>query len=125
VASVLVCDPRKNALPIRGVLLIALLQTPYRFRSKRQLWAYSGLALRTSISGEYRFVEGRPRRSKKLLAMHGPSTNHNHDLTNIFKGAAIRASVVPGRSQEFYAAQVARGAEPAMARLTLARRLRR
>ena len=44
--------------PIRAALLIALMQTPHRFRTKRQLWAYSGLALKTSTSGEYRFVEG-------------------------------------------------------------------
>ena len=31
--------------PIRVALLIALLQTPHRFRTKRQLWAYCGLAL--------------------------------------------------------------------------------
>jgi transposase len=30
---------------IRAALLIALLQTPHRFRTKRQLWAYSGLAV--------------------------------------------------------------------------------
>ena len=39
--------------PIRAVLLIALMQTPHRFRTKRQLWAYCGLALKTSTSGEY------------------------------------------------------------------------
>src|SRR2546422_5040120 len=31
--------------PVRVALLIALLRTPHRFRTKRQLWAYSGLAL--------------------------------------------------------------------------------
>ena len=31
--------------PVRVALLIALVQTPYRFRTKRQLWAYCGLAL--------------------------------------------------------------------------------
>ncbi len=44
--------------PIRAALLIALMQTPHRFRTKRQLWAYCGLALKTSTSGEYRFVRG-------------------------------------------------------------------
>ncbi len=39
--------------PIRAALLIALMQTPHRFRTKRQLWAYSGLALETYTSGEY------------------------------------------------------------------------
>jgi len=38
--------------PIRAVLLIALMQTPHRFRTKRQLWAYCGLALKTSTSGD-------------------------------------------------------------------------
>src|SRR5579864_7623870 len=109
--------------PIRAALLIALIQTPHRFRTKRQLWAYSGLALQTYSSGEYRFVEGRLQRSKRLLAIRGLNTNHNHDLKNIFKGAAIRAAVVPGPFQEFYAALVARGMKPAMARLTLARKI--
>jgi len=38
--------------PIRVALLIALVQTPHRFRTKRQLWAYCGLGLRTRSSGE-------------------------------------------------------------------------
>lgn len=109
--------------PIRAALLIALIQTPHRFRTKRQLWAYSGLALQTYTSGEYRFVEGQLKRSKRPLAIRGLNTNHNHDLKNIFKGAAMRAAVAPGPFQEFYAALVARGMKPSMARLTLARKI--
>jgi transposase len=109
--------------PIRAVLLIALMQTPHRFRSKRQLWAYCGLALKTSTSGEYRIVEGRLKRSKKFLAIRGLNTNHNHDLKNVFKGAATRAAAVPGPFQEFHAGLVARGMKPTMARLTLARKI--
>jgi transposase len=109
--------------PIRAVLLIALMQTPHRFRTKRQLWAYCGLALKTSTSGEYRFVEGQLRRSKKFLAIRGLNANHNHDLKNIFKGAATRAAAVPGPFQDFYAALVAKGMKPTMARLTLARKI--
>ena len=109
--------------PIRAALLIALMQTPHRFRTKRQLWAYCGLALKTSTSGEYRFVEGQLKRSKKFLAIRGLNTNHNHDLKNIFKGAATRAAAVPGPFQEFHAALVAKGMKPTMARLTLARKI--
>jgi transposase len=109
--------------PIRAVLLIALMQTPHRFRTKRQLWAYCGLALQTSTSGEYRIVEGQLKRSKKFLAIRGLNANHNHDLKNIFKGAATRAAAVPGPFQEFHAALVARGMKPTMARLTLARKI--
>jgi transposase len=109
--------------PIRAAVLIALIQTPHRFRTKRQLWAYSGLALQTSASGEYRFVEGHLKRSKKAPGIRGLNINHNHDLKNIFKGAAIRAAGVPGPFQEFYAALIARGMKPSMARLTLARKI--
>ncbi len=108
--------------PIRAALLIALIQTPHRFRTKRQFWAYCGLALSYS-SGEYRFVAGQLQRSKKVLAIRGLNLNHNHDLKNIFKGAAARAAVTPGPFQNFYQACVARGMKASMARLTLARKI--
>jgi transposase len=109
--------------PIRAALLIALLQTPHRFRGKRQLWAYCGLALRTYDSGEYRFVGGQLKRSKKAVSIRGLNKNHNHDLKNIFKGAATRAAAVAGPFQNFYEARIANGMKPAMARLTLARKI--
>src|SRR5229473_1849231 len=74
--------------PIRAALLIALIQTPYRFRTKRQLWSYSGLGIETRSSGEYRYVEGQLRRSKKPVELRGLNKNRNSDLKNIFKGAA-------------------------------------
>ena len=49
------------------MLLVALLQTPDRFRTKRQLWAYSGLALERHRSGEYRDVGGQLRSPKVVL----------------------------------------------------------
>jgi hypothetical protein len=55
--------------PIRAVLLVALIQTPYRFRTKRQLLSYCGLALETRISGEYR-MDGQLQRSKKPVTAH-------------------------------------------------------
>jgi len=109
--------------PIRAALLVALIQTPHRFRTKRQLWAYIGLALKTYTSGEYRFVGGQLKRSKKVLAIRGLNINHNHDLKNIFKGAATRAAATAGPFQNFYETCVARGMKPSMARLTLARKI--
>jgi len=109
--------------PVRTALLIALIQTPHRFRTKRQLWAYSGLALDTRISGEYRFASGQLQRSKKLLALRGLNANHNHDLKNLFKSTATMASNCAGPFRDFYAALVARGMKPTMARLTLARKI--
>ena len=109
--------------PIRAALLIALIQTPHRFRTKRQFWAYCGLALKTYTSGEYRWVAGRLERSKRLPAIRGLNLNHNHELKNIFKSAATRAAGMTGPFQNFYEACVARGVKPHMARLTLARKM--
>jgi len=94
--------------PIRAVLLLALIQTPHRFRTKRQLWSYCGLALETRTSAEYRVVHGQLQRSKKPVAIRGLNKNHNHDLKNLFKGAALRAAAVEKPFQEFYAALVAK-----------------
>jgi len=44
--------------PIRAAQLIALMQTPHRFRTKRQLWTYSGLGLETHASSQYCYVNG-------------------------------------------------------------------
>src|SRR5271169_4217936 len=109
--------------PIRAALLIALIQTPHRFRTKRQLWAYSGLALQTSASGEYRFVQGQLQRTKKPQQLRGLNQNHNHEMKEIFKSAANMASSCAGPFADFYQALVAKGMKPAMARLTLARKL--
>ena len=99
------------------------MQTPYRFRTKRQLWAYSGLALETRTSGEYRFADGKLERSRKPFTIRGLNANHSRDLKNIFKGAATLASARPGPFQDFYAALLAKGLRPSMARLTLARKI--
>ncbi len=109
--------------PIRAALLIALIQTPYRFRTKRQLWAYSGLALETHASAQYRYVEGQLQRSKKPLVLRGLNENHNHDLKDIFKSAATKASSGAGPFHDFYEALLAKGMRPSMARLTLARKM--
>src|SRR5882762_4005441 len=109
--------------PIRSALAVALIQTPHRFRTKRQLWAYSGLALETRTSAEYCYGKGGLRRSKKQISIRGLNKDHNHDLKGLFKGAATRASVMPGPFQDFYQRSLAKGIKPTMARLTLARKI--
>jgi transposase len=44
--------------PIRKALLIALIQTPHRFPTKRPPWKYGGFALETHSSADYRKVQG-------------------------------------------------------------------
>ena len=109
--------------PIRVALLIGLVQTPHRFRTKRQLWAYCGLALQTRASGEYRFSGGELQPSKKVPALRGLNVNHNHDLKNLFKSAAMHVSPSTDPLGDFYRSLLAKGMKPTMARLTLARKM--
>src|SRR5215470_17191141 len=101
----LLAESRKHAItarlrqipylgPIRSALVVALIQTPHRFRTKRQLWAYSGLGLETRDSGEYHYVHGQVRRRKKQPTIRGLNKDYNHDLKSLFKGAATRT--IPG-----------------------------
>ena len=109
--------------PLRAAQWVALLETPHRFRTQRQLWSYSGLVLETHDGAQYRYAQGQLQRSKKPQPLRGLNTNHNHDLKNIFKGAAMRASTCQGPLRDFYQALLARGMRPTMARLTLARKI--
>ena len=109
--------------PVRVALLLATMQTPWRFRTKRNLWAYSGLAVRTSSSADHKFIEGQVVRRRRAPLTRGLNRNHNRVLKDVFKGAATAAASQPGPLQEFYAALVARGTREEMARLTLTRKL--
>jgi hypothetical protein len=97
-------------------------QTPHRFRTKRQLWTYSGLGLETHDSAQYQVVGGQLQHSNRVT-LRGLNKNHNHDLKAIFKGAAIRATIATGPLHNFYEGLLAKGKKPTMARLTLARKI--
>jgi hypothetical protein len=109
--------------PIRAAVLMALIQTPHRFRTKRQLWKYSGLGLETHDSAQYHAAKGQLERSKKPATVRGLNKDHNHDLKDIFKGAATRVSSSGGPLRDFYENLLAKGRKPTMARLTLARKI--
>jgi transposase len=109
--------------PIRAAVLLGILQTPHRFRTKRQLWTYSGLGIEVHSSADHHVVKGQLERKKKHIEIRGLNENCNHDLKNLFKGAAVVASTKPGPFEEFYAALLAKGMRPEMARLTLARKI--
>jgi len=109
--------------PIRAALLIGRVQTPHRFRTKRQFWTYCGLGLETRDSGEYRVVNGRVERRCRPALIRGLNWNHNHEMKNLFKSTATAASVRQGVWREFYLGLLAKGMRPEMARLTLARKI--
>ena len=109
--------------PVRVSLLLAIMRTPWRFRTKRNLWAYCGLAVVTYSSSEYTLVDGRPRRRRRAPMTRGLNRNHNRVLKDIFKGAATAAATRPGPLQDFYLEMTARGMREELARVTLTRKL--
>lgn len=108
---------------VRIALLLALVQTPFRFRSKRPFWSYIGLGLVTRISAQFCSVSGQWKRAHKAPAIRGLNPNHQHQLKEIFKSAASAAVRQPGPWQQFYQQRVAAGRKPELVRLTVARKL--
>src|SRR5262249_62172356 len=74
--------------PIRAAVLLGILQTPHRFRTKRQLWTYCGLGIEVHSSADHEEAKGQLRRKKQPVEYRGLNENCNHDLKNLFKGAA-------------------------------------
>jgi hypothetical protein len=64
---------------------------------------------------------GKLQRNRERITVH--NDNHNKDLKNLFKSAAISASKRPSPLHDFYVARVEKGMRPTMARLTLARKM--
>jgi transposase len=109
--------------PVRVALLLSVMQTPWRFPTKKNLWAYSGLAVVTFTTAEYKLIEGRPVRRTRAPLTRGLNQNHNRELKDLFKGAASAAKARPGALQDFYLRLLARGLDEALATVTLARKM--
>jgi transposase len=109
--------------PVRVALLLATMRTPWRFRTKRNLWAYCGLAVVSFSSSDYTLVDGRPMRRRRAPMTRGLNRNHNRVLKDVFKSAATAATGRPGPLQDFYHAMIERGMRAELARVTLTRKL--
>ena len=109
--------------PVRVALLLATLQTPWRFRTKRNLWAYAGLAVVTRSSADWVIEAGRPVRQRRPPMTRGLNRNHNHVVKEVFKAAATAASARPGPLQQWYEGLVHNGMQEPLARVTLARKM--
>jgi transposase len=109
--------------PVRVALLLAELQTPWRFRGKRNLWAYAGLAVVTHSSADYLFEAGQPRRRRRAPLTRGLNRNYNRVVKTVFKSAATAATGRPGPLYDWYQQRLDSGMDEALARVTLTRKL--
>ena len=109
--------------PVRVAQILAIMRTPYRFRTKRNLWPYAGLAVVTRSSADQEFKDGKLQRRKRAPLTRGLNRNHNPTLKSVFKGAATSAIAKPGPLREHYEATLARGVKEELAKVTLARKI--
>lgn len=108
--------------PVRVAVLLAALQTPWRFRTKRHLWAYAGLAVVTHTTAEYE-LDGQRAVRRRPPMTRGLNRNHNRVVKDGFKSAATAAATRSGPLHDWYVALLARGLREDLARVTLTRKL--
>ena len=108
--------------PIRVAQLIAVIGSPHRFRTKRQLWTYCGFAVVTRSSADYKVVGDKLERRHKSTRTRGLNPNHSRRLKVIFKSAALEA-LKEEFFKKMYERLKAAGVRAEMARLTIARKL--
>jgi len=111
--------------PIRTAQLVAIVGTPHRFRTRRQFWSYSGLAVVTRSSSDWvqsrdgGWVRGQVYQTRGLTRQRHPV------LKAVFKGAAT--SVILQLPEDplhaHYQRMLASGIKPNLAKLTVARRI--
>jgi transposase len=110
---------------VRAAQIVSIVISPHRFRTKRQLWCYAGLAVITRASAEWERGSGQEWARRKKPQTRGLNPNRHPVLKTIFKGAAL--SVITSMPDHplhcAYQKQVSEGTDPALARLTLARRI--
>jgi transposase len=107
---------------VRVAQIIATVDSPFRFRTKRPFWAYLGLAVETRSSADHELTNGRASRRKMKIETRGLNEDYNRRLKSVFKSAATHACSC-GAYKEYYARLVAGGRGPEMARLSVARKL--
>jgi transposase len=108
--------------PIRAAFIVATVDTPHRFRTKRQFWSYVGLAVVTHMSAEYEMKAGKVVRRRKPVATRGLNRDCNRRLKEVFISAATGGS--RDESYKLYLDRlIDNGMRTEMARITLARKI--
>jgi transposase len=111
--------------PVRSAELIAIVITPYRFRTSRQFWKYCGLAVVQRSSSDWVKQPNGQWLRAPAIQTRGLNKDFNHMAKAIFKGAAM--TVITGKKnnplRQDYDRLLANGTKPNLARLTIARKI--
>jgi len=111
--------------PIRVAQLLPVVVTPHRFRTRKQFWAYCGLAIVVRSSSDWVRTEHGGWVRAQVPHTRGLNRNHNSTLKNIFKGAAttVITNLPHDPLHAHYRQLTAASTKPNLAKLTLARRI--
>jgi transposase len=111
--------------PVRSAQLLSIMISPYRFRTSRQLWQYSGLGIVMRSSSDYVQLPNSQWIKAPVYQTRGLNRNFNRTAKAIFKGAAITVitSMAKDPLRRDYERLLENGTKPTLARLTLARKI--
>jgi len=110
--------------PVRAAQIVAVVMTPHRFRTKRQFWKYCGLAVVTTVTGQWRPAHGKFIRAKAPMT-RGLNRNCNWPLKGIFKGAAhtVVTNMANHPLYQDYQRMLREGVDPEIVQVNLARHI--
>lgn len=108
--------------PIRAAILIGIVVTPERFRRRRKFWAYGGLGVIQRVSSEHRIANGEIIRKSRTRGVRLSAAGQPL-LKKVLCDIALHASVGQGELRRLFDRHLARGKRPAIARLSLARKI--
>src|SRR4051794_19523169 len=103
-------------------MLIAIIGDPSRFRSRRAIWAYAGLAVLQRSSAEHRVRDGRIIRETRISGLR-LSKIAQPTFKKLLRDMALHASIRGGPFRRIYDAHLKSGKRPSIARLALARKI--
>ena len=108
----------------RAAILLAIVVTPHRFRTKRQFWSYCGLGIVTRSTSDWVQQSGHWVRAP-VIETRGLNRASNRPLKALFKGASqsARSMLPPNPFLDHYDRMLLAGTKPNLAQLTLARKL--
>lgn len=107
--------------PKFAAFILATIGDPKRFRTRRQLWAYSGLAVVTHETGQYEIHNGQVRRKQRQVRTRGLVRSYNRTLKYVFKQVAMTLSRT--KWSEYYHKLLERSKNRDNAQLTVARKV--
>jgi hypothetical protein len=108
---------------VRASYIAAIVVSPHRFRTSRQFWSYSGLAVVLRSSSDF-VSNGRGSWARKqVMQTRGLNQNRHPLLKCVFKGAALQVTHMPQHPLGQAYQQLLSRTKPNLARLTIARRI--